>query len=118
NVGATVDNIDNTGTIMGGGGAGIQVESGSKVGTINNSGNIGDGIVLGRLVENQNVVIETFNNNGAIINNKGYGTVFIVTSTIENFTNSGLIENSSGGDSGGIYTAGGKIGTFINENTG
>ncbi|WP_412097443.1 autotransporter domain-containing protein [Campylobacter lari] len=118
NVGATVDNIDNTGTIMGGGGAGIQVESNSKVGTINNRGNIGDGIVLGRLVENQNVVIETFNNNGAIINNKGYGTVFIVTSTIENFTNSGLIENSSGGDSGGIYTAGGKIGTFINENTG
>ncbi|MBT0827170.1 hypothetical protein KJQ85_08995, partial [Campylobacter lari] len=106
-------NNSNTGFI-----SSIKIAKNGKINNINNQGTIG-GVDLGDVNRDpQKAFIGTFNNNGTIINNKGYGTVFIVTSTIENFTNSGLIENSSGGDSGGIYTAGGKIGTFINENTG
>ncbi|WP_412097401.1 autotransporter domain-containing protein [Campylobacter lari] len=137
---STIETLNNSGTISASRSNGISIESNSvienlnnsntgfissikiakngKINNINNQGTIG-GVDLGDVNRDpQKAFIGTFNNNGTIINNKGYGTVFIVTSTIENFTNSGLIENSSGGDSGGIYTAGGKIGTFINENTG
>ncbi|AJD05569.1 autotransporter domain protein [Campylobacter lari RM16712] len=112
---STIENLNNSNT---GFISSIKIAKNGKINNINNQGTIG-GVDLGDVNRDpQKAFIGTFNNNGTIINNKGYGTVFIVTSTIENFTNSGLIENSSGGDSGGIYTAGGKIGTFINENTG